>query len=123
VIPKKTSIPYPDSEEESDGLLLSPKKTSASETKIDESLQKNIEVLPHLEPLHYGFKLQGSNKNGCCICFLAKCLTPWRRKYEIDDDDLSCGMKPFAGESLLQHCEGKGNKYHTETAFYLRTLF
>jgi hypothetical protein len=82
-----------------------------------------VEVLPHLEPLHYGFKLHGSNKNGYCICFLAKCLTPWRRKHEINDDYLSCGMKLFAGESFLQHCEGKGNEYHTATAFYLRTLF
>jgi hypothetical protein len=52
MIPKKTSIPYPNSEEESDDPPPSPKKTSASETKIDESLQKKIEVLPHLEPFH-----------------------------------------------------------------------
>jgi hypothetical protein len=26
-------------------------------------------------------------------------------------------------ESLLQHCEGQGDEYHTATAFYLRTLF
>jgi hypothetical protein len=76
VIPKKTSIPYPNLEEESDGPPPSPKKTDATETKIDESLQKFIEALPHLEPLHYGFKLQGSNKNGYSICSLVKCFTP-----------------------------------------------
>jgi hypothetical protein len=38
VIPKKTSIPYPDLEEESDCPPPSPKKTDVTETKIDESL-------------------------------------------------------------------------------------
>jgi hypothetical protein len=32
-------------------------------------------------------------------------------------------MRPFQGHSLIQHCESKGNEYHTATAFYLRTLF
>jgi hypothetical protein len=54
---------------------------------------------------------------------LQKCLTPWRRKHDIDDDYLSCGMNFFAGESLLQHCDKKGNEYRTTTALYLRTLF
>jgi hypothetical protein len=62
-IPKKTSSPYGnDSEEESDGPPPSPKKTDATEMKIDKSLQLFIEALPHLEPLHYGFKLQASNE-------------------------------------------------------------
>jgi hypothetical protein len=39
VIPKKTSIPYLNLEEESDGPSPSPKKTSATEMKIDASLQ------------------------------------------------------------------------------------
>ncbi len=56
VIPKKTYIPYGDSEE-SDGGPPSPKQTDATKMKIDESLQDFIEALPHLEPLHYGFKL------------------------------------------------------------------
>ncbi len=116
-------VPYGNLEEESDGPPPSPKKTDATEMKIDESLQKFIEALPFLEPLHYGFKLQGSNKSGYCIRSLAKCLTPWRRKHEIDDDYLSCGIKLFAGQNLLQHCDRKGDEYHTATAFYLRTLF
>jgi hypothetical protein len=32
-------------------------------------------------------------------------------------------MNLFAGESLLKHCQGKGNEYNAATAFYLRTLF
>jgi hypothetical protein len=93
VAPKNTFVPYGDLEEESDRPPPpSPKKTDVTETKIDESLQKFIEALPFLEPLHYGFKLQGSNKSGYCICSLAKCLTPWRRKHEIDDDYSLCGM-------------------------------
>jgi hypothetical protein len=101
VIPKNTFSPYGDFEEDSDGPPSSPKKTDATEMKIDKSLQNFIEALPHLEPLHYGFKLQGSNKNRYCICSLAKGLKPWRRKHEIDDDYSSCGMKPFSGQSLL----------------------
>jgi hypothetical protein len=69
--------------------------TDATEMKIDKSLEKFIDALPFLEPLHYGFKLQGSNQSGYCICSLAKCLTPWRRTHEIVDDYLLCGIKPF----------------------------
>jgi hypothetical protein len=61
-IPKNTSSPYGDSNEDSDGPPPSPKKTDATEMKIDKSLQVFIEVLPHLEPLHDGFKLQASNE-------------------------------------------------------------
>ncbi len=40
--------------------------------KIDESLQIFIDALPHLEPLHYGFKfkLQASNLKGYCFVLL-----------------------------------------------------
>ena len=76
-IPKKTPSPYGnDSEEESDGSPPSLKRTDENEMKIDKSLQVFIEALPHLEPLHYGFKLQALNEKGYCICSLAKCLTP-----------------------------------------------
>jgi hypothetical protein len=34
-----------------------------------------------------------------------------------------CGIRFFQGYSLLQHCRGKGDEYHTATAFYLTTLF
>ncbi len=34
-----------------------------------------------------------------------------------------CGIRLFQGYSLLQHCGGKGDEYHTATAFYLTTLF
>jgi hypothetical protein len=90
--------------------------------KIDKYLQVFIEALPHLEPLHFGFKLQASNKKGYCICSLAKCLTPWRRKCEVVDDYSLCGIRLFQGYSLLQHCDKKGDEYHTATAFYLTPL-
>jgi hypothetical protein len=122
VIPKKTSIPYEDLEE-SDGGSPSPKQTDVTEMKIDKSLQDFIEVLPHLEPLHYGFKLQASNEKGYCISSLAKSLTPWRRRHEIVEDNSVCGMRLFQGHSLIQHCVAKGDEDHTATAFYLRTLF
>jgi hypothetical protein len=56
-ISKKTSSPYSNSDEDSDGSPPSPKRTDVTEMKIDESLQIFIDALPHLEPLHYGFKL------------------------------------------------------------------
>jgi hypothetical protein len=55
-IPKKTSSLYGNLDE-SDGGLLSPKQTDATEMKIDKSLENFIEALPHLVPLHIGFKL------------------------------------------------------------------
>jgi hypothetical protein len=67
LIPKNTSSPYGDSDEDSNGPPPSPKKTDATEMKIDKSLQVFIEALPHLEPLHYGFRLQALNEKGYCI--------------------------------------------------------
>jgi hypothetical protein len=52
-ISKKTSSPYSNSDEDSDGPPPSPKRTDATKMKIDESLQIFIDALPHLEPLHY----------------------------------------------------------------------
>jgi hypothetical protein len=60
-ISKKTSSPYSNSDDDSDGPPPSPKRTDATEMKIDKSLQIFIDALPHLEPLHYGFKLQVLN--------------------------------------------------------------
>jgi hypothetical protein len=56
-ISKKTSSPYCDSDDDSDGPPPSPKRTDATEMKIDKSLQIFINALPFLEPLHFGFKL------------------------------------------------------------------
>jgi hypothetical protein len=91
--------------------------------KLDKYLQVVIEALPHLETLHYGFKLQASNEKGYCSCALAKCLSPWRKKHYFDNDYSVCGARHFQGPGLLQHCHDKGDDYHTATAFYLTTLF
>jgi hypothetical protein len=45
------------------------------------------------------------------------------KKYHIVGDHSVCGVRLFQGSSLLQHCPGKGDEYHTATAFYLTTLF
>ncbi len=45
------------------------------------------------------------------------------KKYHIVIDHSLCGVRPFQGSSLLQHCGGKGDEYHTSAAFYLTTLF
>jgi hypothetical protein len=83
-IPKKTPSQYgDDSEEESNGPPPSPKKTDATEMKIDKSLQVFIEALPHLESLYYGFKFHASNEKEYCICSLAKCLTPWQKNITL----------------------------------------
>jgi hypothetical protein len=71
-ISKKSSSPYSNSDEDSDGSPPSPKSTDATKMKIDKSLQIFIDELPHLEPLHDGFKLQASNLKEYCFCPLAK---------------------------------------------------
>ncbi len=91
--------------------------------KIDKSLQIFIEALPHLEPLHYGFKLQASNQKGYCFCVLAKCLSLWRKKHYVNNDYSVCGARHFQGPCLLQHCRNRGEAYHTATTFHLTTLF
>ncbi len=121
-ISKKTSSPYSNSDDDSDGSPPSLKRTDATEMNIDESLQIFIDALPHLEPLHYGFKLQALNLEGYCVCPLAKCLTPWRKKHQVNNDYSVCEAKHFQGPGLLQHC-CEGDEYHTATAFYLTTLF
>ncbi len=84
-ISKKTSSPYGNSDEDSDSPPPSPKRTDATEMKTDKSLQIFIDALPHLEPLHYGFKLQALNLKGYCFCPLAKCLSPWRKNHHVDN--------------------------------------
>jgi hypothetical protein len=121
--PQKTFSPYGDSDEESDCPPPSPKKTDATEMKIDESLKIHIEALPHLETLHYGFKFQALSGNGYCFCALAKCLSPWRKKYHIDNDYSVCAARQFHGQGLLQHCHDKGDDYHIAAAFNLTNLF
>jgi hypothetical protein len=83
LIPKSTFSPYSDYDEDSDGPPPSPKKTDATEMKINEYLQIFIDALPHLETLHYGFKFQASNGNGYCFCALAKCLSPRRKNITL----------------------------------------
>jgi hypothetical protein len=100
-IPKNTFSPYGNSDEDSDGPPPSPKRTDATEMKIDKSLQIFIEALPHLEPLHYGFKFQASNEKGYCFCALAKCLSPWRKNHHIENDYSLCGARHFQGPSLF----------------------
>ncbi len=122
-ISKKTSLPYSDSDDDSDGPPPSPKRTDAAEMKIDKSLQIFIDALAHLEPLHFGFKLQASIQKGYCLCPLAKCLSLWRKKNHIADDYSVCGARHFQGLGLLQQCCSMGDEYHTATAFYLTTLY
>jgi hypothetical protein len=86
-------------------------------------LRNFIEVLPHLETLHYGFKSQASRRNAYCFCALAKCLSPWRKKYHIDNDYSVCPPRQFHGQGLLQHCHDKGDDYHSAAAGYLTNLF
>jgi hypothetical protein len=100
-IPENTFSSYGNSDEDSDGPPLSPKKTDATEKKIDKYLQAFIEALPHLEPLHYGFKLQALNEKGYCFCSLAKCLSPWRKNHHVDIDYSVCGARHFQGPGLL----------------------
>jgi hypothetical protein len=95
LIPKKTFSPYGDSDEDSDGPPPSPKKTDATEMKIDTSFQIFIDALPHLETLYHGFKFQASNEEGHCFCALAKCLSPWRKKHHVDNDYSVCGTRHF----------------------------
>ncbi len=99
-IPMNTSSPY-GNVDESDGVHPSPKMADATELKIDKSLQKFIEALPFLEPLHCGFQLQGPNQSASCICYSAKGLTPWRRNHGIVADYTLCGIKPFQAHSLI----------------------
>jgi hypothetical protein len=56
-ISRKTSLQYSNSDEDSDGSSPSLKRTNATEMKVDEFLHVFIDALPHLGPLHYGFKL------------------------------------------------------------------
>jgi hypothetical protein len=92
-IPKKTSSQYSSSDGDSDDSPPSPKRTDATEMKINDFLQVFIEALPHLEPLHYGFKLQASNQKGYCFCHLAKRLTPWGINHHVVHDHSMCGGK------------------------------
>jgi hypothetical protein len=64
---QETFSPNGDSDEDSDGPPQSPKKTDATEMKIDKSPKVFIKALPNLETLHYGFKFQALNKKRYCF--------------------------------------------------------
>jgi hypothetical protein len=119
VIPKNTSSPYSNSDESDDGPP-SPRKTDATEMKIEKSLENFIEAMPFLEPLHYGFKLQGPNQSASCFCSSAKDINPWRRNHGIVAHYTLCGIKPVQAHNLLQHCESKDDDYHKATTFILK---
>ncbi len=121
--PQKVFAPYGNSDEESDCSSLTPTNTKASEEKIDNSMRIFIEALPHLETIHYGFKYQASGRNGYCFCALATCLSPWRKKHQVNIDYSSCPPRRFHGQGLLQHCHDKGDDYHSATSYYLTKLF
>jgi hypothetical protein len=95
LIPKITFPPYGNSDEDSDGPPPSPRKADATEMKLDIYLQVFIKTFPHLETLHYGFKLQALNEKGYCFCALAKYLSPWRKKHYVDNDYSVCGAQYF----------------------------
>jgi hypothetical protein len=94
-ISKKTSLPYSNCDDDSDGPPPSPRTTDMTEMKIDKSLQIFIDVLPHLEPPYFGFKLQASIQKGYCLCSLAKCLSLWRKEFHVADDYSVCGARHF----------------------------
>jgi hypothetical protein len=123
ILHRKTFSPYGDSDEESDCSPPTPTNTKATEEKIDDSLRIFIEALPHLETIHYGFKYQASGRNGYCFCALATCLSPWRKKHHVNNDYSSCSPRRFHGLGLLQHCQDKGDDYHSATFYYLTNLF
>jgi hypothetical protein len=85
-ISKKTSSQYSNSDEDSDGSPPSLKWTDATEMKIDQSLQIFIDAFPHLEPLHYGFKLQALNLKGYCFCLLANASHLGEKNHYVDND-------------------------------------
>jgi hypothetical protein len=100
-ISKKTYSQYSNFGEDSDGSFPSLKRTDATEMKIDKSLQIFNDALPHLEPLHYGFKHQASNLKEYYFCPLAKCLSPWRKNHHVDNGYSVCGARHFQGPGLL----------------------
>ncbi len=120
--PQKTFSPYGDSDEESDCSPPTSTNTKATEKKIDDTLRIFMNALPHLETLHYGFKVQVSGGNAYCFCALATCLSPWRKKHYIDNDYSRCLARRFHGQGLLQHCHDKGDDYHSATFYYLTNL-
>jgi hypothetical protein len=100
-ISKKTSSPYSNSDDDSDGPPPSPKRTDATEMKTGESLQIFINALPHLEPFYFGFKFQASIEKGYCFCPLVKCLSLWRKKYHVVDD-YSTFSRSWSSSTLSQ---------------------
>jgi hypothetical protein len=75
-IPKNTSLPCSNLEEKSDGPRPSPKKTDATETKIDESLQNFIETLPFLNLFSMDLSFKGPIKVDIAFVLLQKWSVP-----------------------------------------------
>ncbi len=83
-VPTKSLTPYDDTKSESKDSHQSkpPKKnTPSQEQRINSDLERFIEALPHLEPIHYSFLLAGNNISKWCLCSCTPCLTPWRTMF------------------------------------------
>jgi hypothetical protein len=123
-IPKNTFSPYGDSDEDSDGSPPSPKKTGATEMKIDESSQIFIEALPYLEPFHYGFKFQASNKKEYCFVLLQNASLLAEKTITLKMIIQCVGKDIFKVVVFFNIVTIRVmNEFYTATAFYLTTLF
>jgi hypothetical protein len=72
------------SDSEGSHQSMPPKKNSPSqELQINSGLERFIEALSHLEPIHYSFHLVGNDISKCCLCSCAPHLTPWRAMFNI----------------------------------------
>jgi hypothetical protein len=84
-VPTTPLNPYgDDSDSEGSHQSMPPKKnTPSQELQINSDLERFIEALPHLEPIHYSFHLAGSDISKCCLCSCSPCLTLWRTMFNI----------------------------------------
>jgi hypothetical protein len=77
-VPTSPHNPYGDDSDSEVSHQRKPpnKNTPSQELQINSDLERFIEALPHIEPIHYSFHLAGNENSKCCLCSCSPCLIP-----------------------------------------------
>ena len=116
-VTKNSHGPY----SESDTSSCEEQDASNSNSPSPASLRDFINVLPHFEPLHFGFYLMNDDKRASCLCSFSRVVSSWRSFFKIDIKKKECcKFHLLQSNGLLQHCQAKGGSYHKCIVYYLK---
>ena len=118
-VTKNSHGPY----SESDTSFCEEQDASNSNSPSPASLRDFINVLPHFEPLHFGFYLMNDDKRASCLCPCSPGVSFCGSSFKIDIENKECcKFHLLQSNGLLRHCQAKGGSNHSYIVYYLKKL-